>query len=84
MEFSRQGYWSRSPLPPPGDLLNPVIKPASLASPALAGWCFTTEPPGKPPPTSMATNKRKKKCKSWQEGGEIGTPSHCWWECKME
>ena len=40
--------------------LNPVIKPASLASPALAGWCFTTEPPGKPPPTSMATNKRKK------------------------
>ena len=59
MEFSRQGYWSRLPFPPPGDLLNPVIKPTSLASPALAGWFFTTEPPGKPLPTSMATIKRK-------------------------
>ena len=25
MEFSRQGYWSGPPLPPPGDLLNPEI-----------------------------------------------------------
>ena len=36
------------PFPSPGDLLNPGIKPVSLASPALAGGFFTTEPPGKP------------------------------------
>ena len=44
MEFYRQecgsGLFST-----PGDLPNPGIK---LASPALAGGFFTTEPPGKP------------------------------------
>ena len=29
MEFSRQEYWSGLPYPPPGDLPNPRIKPAS-------------------------------------------------------
>ena len=29
MEFSRQEYWSGLPLPSPGDLLNPGIKPRS-------------------------------------------------------
>ena len=43
--FSRQGYWSGLPFPPLGDLPDPGIK---LASPALAGRFFTTEPPGKP------------------------------------
>ena len=61
MEFSRQGYWSRLPFPAPGDLLNPVTEPTSLAFPALAGGFFNTEPPEKPPPTGMATIKRKKK-----------------------
>ena len=37
MEFSRQEYWSGLPFPTPEDLPNPGIKPASLASPALAG-----------------------------------------------
>ena len=37
MGFSRQEHWSGLPFPPPGDLSNPGIKPASLASPALAG-----------------------------------------------
>ena len=32
MEVSRQAYWSGLPFPPPGDLANPGIKPASLAS----------------------------------------------------
>ena len=32
----------------PGDLPDSGIKPLSLASPALAGGFFTTEPPGKP------------------------------------
>ena len=42
MEFSRQGYWSEVPFPPPGDLSDPGMEPASLTSPALAGRFFTT------------------------------------------
>ena len=41
MEFSRQEFWSRLPFPSPGDLPDPEIQPASLASPALAGGFFT-------------------------------------------
>ena len=37
MGFSKKEYWSGLPCPPPGDLPNPRIKPASLMSPALAG-----------------------------------------------
>ena len=48
MGFSRQEYWSGLPCPPPGDLPDPVIKPMSPVTPALAGGFFTTEPPGKP------------------------------------
>ena len=47
MGFSRQEYFSGLPCPPPGDLPDPGIEPASVASPALAGRFFTTEPPGK-------------------------------------
>ena len=39
---SRQEYWSGLPRPPPGDLPDPGIKPASLMSPILAGGLFTT------------------------------------------
>jgi len=45
MEFSRQEYWSGLPFPPPEDLCDPGIKPASLV---LAGGFFTTELPEKP------------------------------------
>ena len=48
MGFSRQEHWSGLPFPLPGDLPNPGIEPASLASPALAGGFFTTALPGKP------------------------------------
>ena len=41
MGFSRQKYWSGLPFPPPGDLPDPGIEPAS---PAVAGGFFTTEP----------------------------------------
>ena len=41
MGFSRQGYWSGSPCPPPGDLPNPGMDPVSLMSLALAGRVFT-------------------------------------------
>ena len=42
MGFSRQGYWSGLPCPPPGDLPNSGIKPMSLLSAAMAGGFFTT------------------------------------------
>ena len=45
MGFSTQEYQSGLPFPSPGDLYNPGIK---SASPALVGYFFTTEPPGKP------------------------------------
>ena len=43
MGFPRQEYWSGSPLPSPGDLPNPGIKPRS---PALGADALTSEPPG--------------------------------------
>ena len=46
--FPGQEYWSGLPFPLPGDLPDPGIKPASLASPALAGRFLTTEPQGSP------------------------------------
>ena len=48
MGFLRQEYLTGLSFPSPGDLPNPAIEPASLASPALAGKFFTTAPPGKP------------------------------------
>ena len=42
MGFSRQEYWSGLPYPPPGDLPNPGIEPASLMFPGLASGFFTT------------------------------------------
>ena len=48
VEFSRQENWRGLPFPTLGDLLDPGIEPASLASPALASRFFTTAPPGKP------------------------------------
>ena len=44
VEFSRQEYWSRLPLPSPEALPDPGTKPMS---PSLAGRFFTTGPPGK-------------------------------------
>ena len=43
--ISRQEYWSALPLPPPGDLPDPLFE---CKSPALAGGFFTTVTPGKP------------------------------------
>ena len=42
--FSRQGYWSGLPCPPPGDLPNPGIEPRS---PALQADSLPSELPGK-------------------------------------
>ena len=46
MGFSRQEYWSGLPCPPPGDLSDPWMEPASLMSPASAGGFFTTSATG--------------------------------------
>ena len=40
--FFRQEYWSGLPCPPPGDLPDLGIEPASLTSSALIGEFFTT------------------------------------------
>ena len=41
MGFSRQGYRSELPCPPPGGLPDPGTEPRSLKSPALAGRFLT-------------------------------------------
>ena len=40
--LSRQEHWSGLPCPPPGDLPDPGIEPASLKSAPLVGRLFTT------------------------------------------
>jgi len=44
LAFPRQESWSGLPFPSPGDLSDPGTEPTSLASLALAGGFFTTEP----------------------------------------
>ena len=44
--FSRQGYWSASPFPSPGDLPNSGTEPGS---PAMQADSLLTELQGKPP-----------------------------------
>ena len=39
--FSRQIYWSGLPFPPPGDLPDPGIEPASPVFPALHSLKYT-------------------------------------------
>ena len=56
MGFFRQEYWSGLPLTSPRDLPDSGIKPAS---PALAGWFFTTEPLGKPLDSSNIYQKAR-------------------------
>ena len=48
MGFPREEHWSGLPFPFEVYLPDPEIEPISLASPALAGRFFTTEPLGKP------------------------------------
>ena len=52
MGFSRRGYWSGLPCPPPGDLPNPGIEPRS---PTLQADSLSSEPPGKPKNTGMGS-----------------------------
>ena len=51
MGFSMQEYWSGLPFPSPGDLPDPRIE---LRCPALQVDSLPSEPPGKPPRTSLS------------------------------
>ena len=44
MGFPKQEYWSGLPLPFPGDLPDPGVKPASPESPALQAGSLPTQP----------------------------------------
>ena len=57
--FPRPEYWSELPFPSPGDLPDPGIE---STSPALAGRCFTTEPPGKSALYAAAAAKSLQSC----------------------
>ena len=59
LQFSRQEYWRGLPFPPPGDLPNPGIEPATHASPALAGGFFTTTQSKKPKNNHRYTHTHK-------------------------
>ena len=48
MGFPRQEYWSGLPFPPPGELPDTVIEPASRALVSIFFGFFTTKPAGKP------------------------------------
>ena len=48
MGLSRQEHWSQLPFPPPGDLPNPGIEPASVAVPAWQGDSLLLSPRGSP------------------------------------
>ena len=48
MDFSMQEYWSGLSFPTAREHPDPGIKTESLEFPVLAGWLFTTVPPGKP------------------------------------
>ena len=57
MGFSTQEYQSGLPYPPPGDLPDPGIDPASPKSSTLAGGFFTTVLPRKPHYNCVIVNK---------------------------
>ena len=46
MGYSRQEDWSGLPFPPPGELLDPVIKPTSPVSPTRQADSLPPESPG--------------------------------------
>ena len=54
-ELSRPEYYSELPFPILGDIPDPGIELASLASPALADWFFATAPPRKSQGTTVGS-----------------------------
>ena len=44
MGFSRQGYWSKLPSPPPQEIPDPAIEPMSPVSPFFTTWVMKEGP----------------------------------------
>ena len=87
MRFSRQEYWSGLPCPPPRDLPDPGIKPASLISPALAGRLFTTSHLGSPNQLyfnkiNFKNNKEKELPRGTQGPGWSSSHTRAWLHCR--
>ena len=73
--FSRQEYWSGFPCPPPGDLPDPGMEPASLMSPALAGGFFTTGAAW----GACCASKEPHRSRCELLGGAMGLNGGPWW-----
>ena len=76
MGFSRQGYWSELPCPPPGDIPNPGIKTTSLKSPALAGGFFTASTTREAHFTHSGTPLRHSCLENPMDGGALWAAVH--------
>ena len=73
MGFPGQEYWSGLPFPLPGDLPDPGIESASLASPALASGFFTTRPPNKGYLSHIAPGTSNQRRLRWEEASSVHT-----------
>ena len=87
VEFSRQEYWSGQPLPSPGDLPDPGIKPGS---PSLQVDSLPAEPPGKPQYVVMAPKQIQRnwyiQCRGLKADSEVvpNTDGECFFAwCKV-
>ena len=74
LRFSRQDYWSGLPCPPPKDLPDPGIEPASSKSPALVG-SLPLVPPGKPKDIEC-THSLKKRIQDWETESSASLREH--------
>ena len=75
MGFSRQEYWSGVPLPSPGDLPDPGIKPGS---PTLQADALPSEPPGKPCVSLLPLKKKIMGVKLSSQGCSVGKGGWAW------
>ena len=69
MGFSRQEYWYGLPCFPPGDLLDPGIRPASLTSPALRMDSLLLSHRGSPQPGLHVCSKLHQSCLTMRPNG---------------
>ena len=67
MRFSRQGYWSGWPCPPPGDLPNLGIKPGSSGLMHWQADSLSPAPPGKP--KSPSGDSKMERTSDWEGRG---------------
>ena len=80
MGFPTQECWNALPFLPPGDLLDPGIEPAHLASPALAGGFFTTSTTWKPSVLYIHSYPFRSRTNTWSRFKYFHYPTSLW--CK--